>query len=296
MDLRAHSAIASEAPGTSPAVGRASRTGLEPFPPLCSDQAGSPNTLDIAHLAHELRAPLAAIHSLAELMAEARFGPVGDQRYETYVAGIRDSARHLLDVVHSMLETRDRLPAGTALTAVTGADDTRDMAVSDTVSDSALVAAEVVRAVTALAAEAGVTLTLALAPGPSPVAIERTVLAQILFNLVSNAIRHAGRGSVAIVRSGVDDAGCPWLEVEDNGRGMPLPDPPRANGETDGATTNETGHGAPEMPPSRRGLGLPLTQALARRSGAELALAGVVPHGLRARVTFAQPTGRPVAG
>lgn len=284
LDLRAHPGTASEAPGTSPAagLGRASTAGIELFPPPCGDRHDPPS-IDIAHLAHELRAPLAAIHSLAELMAEARFGPVGDQRYETYVAGIRDSARHLLDVVQSMLETRDQPPAGTAVAAATDAEGTRAAAVSD----SALVATEVVRALSALAADAGVKLILALAPGLPPVAVERTVLAQILFNLASNAIRHAGRGSVAIVRSGVDDVGRPWLEVEDNGQGMG-----RAHAADAG---NGCANTAPVEPTARQGLGLLLTKALARQSGAELTLARAVPHGVRARVTFAWQAGTPVA-
>src|SRR5690606_36119171 len=52
-----------------------------------------------AHLAHEIRTPLAAIVSLAEVITEERLGPWPNERYRGYVRDILSSARHGLEVV-----------------------------------------------------------------------------------------------------------------------------------------------------------------------------------------------------
>lgn len=58
----------------------------------------------LATMSHELRTPLNAIIGFSELLESQPFGALGDPRYLDYVADIRDSGNHLLEVVSSILK------------------------------------------------------------------------------------------------------------------------------------------------------------------------------------------------
>lgn len=66
------------------------------------ESAGVPPAV-VSRLAHELRSPLAAILTTAELMAHDQLGPPGSARAREYLVGIRNSARHMLAVLDAML-------------------------------------------------------------------------------------------------------------------------------------------------------------------------------------------------
>lgn len=57
----------------------------------------------LATMSHELRTPLNAIIGFSQLLERQLFGPLGDTRYEEYVADIKASGEHLLSVVNSIL-------------------------------------------------------------------------------------------------------------------------------------------------------------------------------------------------
>jgi signal transduction histidine kinase len=46
----------------------------------------------MARLVHEFRSPLNAIAGFAEIMADGRFGPLGNPRYVDYARDIRSAA------------------------------------------------------------------------------------------------------------------------------------------------------------------------------------------------------------
>ncbi len=224
----------------------------------------------IAHLAHELRTPISAIMSSAELMGEELFGPLGDPRYKSYVQGIRSSAQHLLEVIESMLANARPEPL------------TESAAIAD-LGDIAQVAIESIRT---LAESNRTVLALETADGLH-VAADPTAVRQMLLNLLANAVRHSGLEATIIVRTGRDRNGCTWIEVEDDGPGLPRavalllagrkPRKPR--------TGADTSRAMPE-PAKGHGFGLAITSAMAKTSGAELAFFSVAPHGTRARLTF----------
>ncbi|WP_293760337.1 sensor histidine kinase [uncultured Aquitalea sp.] len=107
------------------------------------------------------------------------------------------------------------------------------------------------------------------------------LLQELAGNLVDNAIRYAGGrdGAQVTVRVGCDD--CPWLEVEDNGPGIPPEEREkvfqrfyRLRGNTVAGT----------------GLGLAIVREIARLHGAEVSLRPTRGGGLTVRVMF-PPTG-----
>ncbi len=247
---------------------RAARFTLEMLPAAASGEAGTlptpqptPVTLQsIARLAHELRAPVSAIFSAADVMAEGHLGAVEDERYHGYIVGIRDTARHLLGVVETML----RNPESAIENDQNG----------PTEINVGVVVGEVAHGLNALADTAGVILTVDLAQGALVILAERTGLRQMIYNLLSNALRHAGPGALVTARTGRTPAGEIWLEVEDDGPGIP---------DTVVIRTMQTE--APSDSGTGAGLGLPLTRKLAEAAGASLSLNSDT-SGTRARVTF----------
>ncbi len=222
----------------------------------------------LAHLAHELRTPLSAIVSSAELMAEERFGALGDPRYQTYAQGIASSARHLLEVVQLMLS---------------GA----PLPVPRRGTDIAAVAAAAIDHVGSLVEANRATLRLVATEGlRAP--ISATALRQMLINLIANAVKHAGLEPMIIVRSGREASGAIWVEVEDDGPGIARRMAKRLG-------TVSIGARATPRASTRRawaeghGLGLAITRAMAEDNNAALALLPVTPHGTRARLTFRAP-------
>ena len=58
----------------------------------------------LRRLAHELRTPLAAIASRAELIRNEQFGPLGDAHYLTYAETIENSANLALQVLERAIQ------------------------------------------------------------------------------------------------------------------------------------------------------------------------------------------------
>src|SRR4030095_4014743 len=66
----------------------------------------------LANVSHELRTPLNAIIGFSEVVERELFGPLGNERYVSYVRDIRNSGEHLLiPICHDVR---------TPLTAITG--------------------------------------------------------------------------------------------------------------------------------------------------------------------------------
>ena len=211
----------------------------------------------IARLAHELRAPVSAIVAAADVMAEGHLGALRNERYQSYIVGIRDTARHLLSVVEAML-------ASPAAAIVAGTGHAR--------SDVGAAVREVAHGLGAVAETAGIALRLDLAARLPDIAADRTGLRQMIYNLLSNALRHAGAGAQVTARTGREASGEIWLEVADDGPGIPR-------------ATIERTFLADSSDCASAGLGLLLTRKLAEAAGAKLSL-DAAPAGTRARITF----------
>jgi anti-sigma regulatory factor (Ser/Thr protein kinase) len=230
-----------------------------------TDATGRPAAPDVdwpAHLAHEIRTPLAAIVSLAEVITEERLGAWPNERYRGYIHDILDSARHGLDVVDGILrDVPDR--QGTLPLVV-------DMDLNAEVE-------ALCTSLQPLADKSSVRLQAALVSGMPRVIADRRNVRQMLLNLITNSIKHGG-GPVRIkVTTGYELAGEMWVEVEDDGPGF-------ATGASGAAASEKSARG---MAQSRKtGLGLPLTSSLASANGARLDISSRPGGGVRARIVF----------
>ena len=230
--------------------------------------AQEPESSRNARLAHELRTPLSAVIAYAEILKDEHFGPLPSERYRDYARHIYESARHALGVADSILRddaSRSVVPP---------------LAFADLepagLVESCLVVAR------PLAERSGLELGVAYAPRLPRIIADELTVKQMLLNLLSNAIKFARRGDRVTVSVAYDGDGPLSISVADTGPGM---DAERAHQSSNGhdascQTKNGAGPG--------RGIGLPLTRALAAANGATLEIASQPSAGTCVTISFAQ--------
>jgi two-component system sensor histidine kinase TctE len=112
---------------------------------------------------------------------------------------------------------------------------------------------------------------------PASVNGNARLLEDLLGNLVDNALHYTPSGGSVTVRSGYDD-GTPYLEVEDDGPGIP---------ESERSRVRERFYRLPGSPPGGCGLGLAIVDEIARQHGARLSIeTGAEGRGARMKVLF----------
>lgn len=152
-------------------------------------------------LSHDLKNPLGAIRSYAEL-AEA--APAGDRR--EYLRHIRRAAQHALDLVNNVLDA-----AAIAARPMTA--EHRPVQVNDLVTDTAELYA-------ASAEAKGITLSVTLAPELPVIDADGQLFRRMLSNLISNAIKFTDEGGQVDVRTEALTDGRVRLVVSDTGCGI----------------------------------------------------------------------------
>ena len=158
----------------------------------------------VANVSHELRTPLNVIIGLCQLLTRDRQMPLAPLQHEA-VGRMERNARTLLDLVNDLLDY-SRLEAGRSALQLEEV-------------DVAEVAAEVVREHRAEADAKHIELRTDIAPALGLVTSDRRKLAQVLSNLVGNAVKFTASGTIAVTAAPLDDAR--WaLEVRDTGIGM----------------------------------------------------------------------------
>ncbi len=172
-----------------------------------AEAANMAKSFFLANMSHELRTPLNAVIGFSEAMEHKIFGPLGDERYDGYVSDIRSSGTHLLKFIDDLLDVA-KVESG-QLTLNEERVDIKDLMERCT--------RVIEKTYSADADRVALTIDHNL---PRLLADPRRVQ-QILFNLVSNAIRHAGKSADIQVRSFVAEGGGITISVSDDGRGIP---------------------------------------------------------------------------
>lgn len=112
---------------------------------------------------------------------------------------------------------------------------------------------------------------------PVTVSANARLLDDLLGNLLDNALKYTPSGGRVTVRSGYDHSQ-PYLEVEDDGPGIPEVERPRVR---------ERFYRIPGSPPGGCGLGLSIVDDIASLHGARLSIeTGAEQRGVRIRVVF----------
>ncbi len=165
-------------------------------------------------MSHELRTPLNAIIGFTGTLLMRLPGPLTDEQSKQ-LGTIRSSARHLLSLINDLLDL-GKIGSGKVA-----------LALEPIVLQSVV---EEVRTTLLPAAEAkGLELKTIVPECELVVTTDRRALSQILFNLVSNAIKFTERGEVCIVLARESVNGKTWtqLSVHDTGIGIRPEDQPK---------------------------------------------------------------------
>jgi two-component system phosphate regulon sensor histidine kinase PhoR len=219
----------------------------------------------VANVSHELRTPLTAIHGYLETL-------LGGALEE------REHARRFLEIVFRQTERLGRLLDD--LTDLSNIELGRialrlEPVRLDEVVDSVL-------AIIAPKAEAGrVALASELAPGLGPVSADRDRLAQVLINLVDNAVKYTPEDGRVTVSARPAADGRVEVAVVDTGIGIPPADLPRITERfyrVDKARSRDLGG---------TGLGLAIVKHLVLAHGGELRIESTPGRGTTVRVTLA---------
>ena len=197
----------------------------------------------LAVIAHELRAPLAVVHSAAETIATGHLTP---EQLDPLLQVIRRNAELAMLLTDRLSLAREVEVGEFHLEAVE--------------LDLAALAAETVGDLGPSIAKQHVVRILG--DGPVRVVAGETSLREILLNLLLNAVKYSPAGSEILVTVGVDD-GEATLSVRDHGRGIAPADTERVFGKYTQVDRMMAGVG----------LGLYISRGLARANGGDLTVA-----------------------
>jgi signal transduction histidine kinase len=204
----------------------------------------------VALVSHELRTPLTSIIGYLEMVIEGGNATLSGEQ-QTFLATVQRNVVRLSRLVDDLLFIA-RIDGGR-------------MEVAHRRVELGLVLEEAADAARPVADGKDVTLELELAVLP-PVEGDRARLAQLLDNLVSNAVKFTPSGGRVSIRAS-NGSGCVRVEVSDTGIGIPKDELPRLFTRFYRATTARTS----ETPGT--GLGLAISQSIAEAHGSKIEVA-----------------------
>ena len=231
-----------------------------------AEQASRAKSEFLAHMSHELRTPLNAILGFSDIISEQLFGPVGNASYIDYAGDIHNSGQHLLSLINDLLDL-SKIEAGKFEL------EERDVDLREAVMQSE-------RLFSHRFSQRHIRFTFQISEDAQKLCADPRALAQILFNLFSNAEKFnvdGGAIDVLIFRS--QDGGV-CISIKDTGCGFRLDETDTALapfGRIENPLTKET---------PGTGLGLPIVSALMGLHDSKLEISSEIGVGTEIRLLF----------
>jgi signal transduction histidine kinase/putative methionine-R-sulfoxide reductase with GAF domain len=216
----------------------------------------------LANMSHELRTPLNAILGYGEMMADGIYGDL-PETVRDVLGRVDASGRHLLGLINDVLDL-SKIEAG-------------QLALTMTEYSMEEVVQSVVASVEALATAKNLVLAVDLAPDLPPGRGDQRRLAQVVLNLVANAIKFTEQGGVGVQ---VTAPGAAFeVSVRDTGPGIAPADQERIFQEFQQADTATT------RPKGGTGLGLAIARRIVAMHGGRLWVESIPGEGATFRFT-----------
>ncbi len=221
----------------------------------------------LASMSHELRTPLNAVIGFADIMRQGLFGPIGNARYDEYVASIQQSGQHLLSLINDILDM-SRIEAGR-------------MELNEDRIDITDLIADCIDLVAMQARNKGVRLVPEAGSSEAALWADERALRQMLLNLMANGVKFTAEGGSVTVSHGQAEDGWYEIVVRDTGIGMAESEvvrvfEPFARGGSQLVRQQYDG----------TGLGLPITRRLVELHGGRIQLVSQLGQGTTARLRF----------
>ena len=216
----------------------------------------------LATMSHELRTPLNAIIGFSEVLHEQMFGKL-NERQLAYVNDVLDAGKHLLSLINDVLDLA-KIEAGRVELRLS------QVALPDVLRNAVSMHAERVR-------RAGVDISLRTEPDEITIEADERRIRQVVFNLVSNAVKFTPAGGRVDISARLDD-GHLEVAVADTGPGIAAEDLEKIFEEFEQTAEGRHAEGT--------GLGLPLSRKLVELHGGRLWAESEVGRGSTFRFTL----------
>ncbi len=241
-----------------------------------AERASSQKTDFLARISHEIRTPLNAIIGFSELMADEKFGPIGNDRYKDYLRDINRSGTHVLALVNDLLDI-SKIEAGAL--------DLQFEAVS--LNDAV---AEAIALMQPQANRERVIIRSSFQSSLPDVVADARSIKQVALNLLSNAVRFTAPGGQVIVSTSYEMNGDVALRVRDTGIGMTRAEVEQALKpfrQVEAARRrDESREGGRDWRSQGTGLGLPLTKTMVEANRAQFAIDSTPGRGTVVEILF----------
>ncbi|PIT70375.1 PAS domain-containing sensor histidine kinase [Bartonella tribocorum] len=229
----------------------------------------------IVGVIHEIRTPLNVLIGFAEIMKEGRFGSIENERYHGYLRDIISSGKHILSLINELLECSKANYSGS-----------NNQIDSSPIAEKFDVISCLRATIAFLETQAnhnGIIMRIVAPPHVPFIPVSQQMFRQIIWNLLSNAIRFTPLGGQIIIHVSYRKERVK-ISVSDNGIGMseeeivqalqPYGQVERKDGRSgDGAFMGT-------------GLGLPMCKAMVEESGGEFLLFSKPNHGTTVEMFF----------
>ncbi|MBC2885682.1 PAS domain S-box protein [Ochrobactrum sp. CM-21-5] len=239
-----------------------------------AERASSQKTEFLARISHEIRTPLNAIIGFSELMADEKFGPVGNDRYRDYLRDINRSGNHVLALVNDLLDI-SKIEAGAL--------DLQFEAVS--LNDAI---AEAIALMQPQANRERVIIRSSFQSNLPDIVADARSIKQVALNLLSNAVRFTAPGGQVIISTNYELNGDVAMRVRDTGIGMTKTEVEQALKPFRQVNTlqRRQAESAKDWRSEGTGLGLPLTKAMVEANRAQFAIDSTPGRGTVVEILF----------
>jgi len=200
----------------------------------------------LANMSHELRTPLNAIIGFSEVLREQMFGAL-NERQVAYVEDVLAAGRHLLSLINDVLDLA-KIEAGRMELELS------KVALPDVLRSALSIHSE-------RASRSGIELALTTEPEEITVTADERRVRQVVFNLVSNAVKFTPANGRVDIFARLDDRQVE-IEVADTGPGIAAGDLETIFKEFEQTADGKQVEGT--------GLGLPLSRKLVELHGGRL--------------------------
>ncbi len=227
-----------------------------------AEEASKAKSEFVANMSHELRTPLNAVIGFSEMMAGEQLGPMQNQSYLDYAEHIRDSGRHLLELINDILDL-SKIESG-------------QLELEEEHVDLVATACRAAKMIRGSGLDRHLELSIRQPSQKVCMTADLRMIRQILLNLLTNAVKFTPDGGQVTVSFAEASNGDFEITVADTGIGM-TPEELKTAFERFGQV-----HDPMVREFEGTGLGLPLSRALAEMHGGALTLASTPGKGTRA--------------
>lgn len=197
------------------ALGSASENisgGLHPIEPAPADTKTTDPTTPanveswLAQFSHELRTPLNSILGFSDVLLSELFGDIANEKQKEYIENVRQSGQYLLDLINDILDY--------------SAYEAGKLELNRDEIDIAATIRDCVRLFLVSAQQAQIDLSTDIQDHLPTLFADYKRIKQILFNLISNAVKFTPPGEVVIVGAHIQEENELDIFVSDTGIGM----------------------------------------------------------------------------